>query len=68
MGLQEGVDLGLMTLEEPLTGDDPNDPRRGSDRVDQFLMSTLCRLGEDEFPCLIRSHKFGFRPSEGVSS
>ena len=59
-GLQDGVDLGLTPFEAP-TLDDPDDPSRGSDRVDQFLIPTLCRLGEDEFRHLRTSHTLDLR-------
>lgn len=66
MGLHEGVDFGVKMLEI-VALDDPDDPRRGRDRVDQFLIPTLCKLGEEEFLCLIRPHKLGFPPSERMS-
>lgn len=67
-GLQDGVDFGLTPLEAPLLDDDPKDPSRGSDRVDQFLIPTLCRLGEDEFRRLRTSQTFDLRRSGVMSS
>ena len=61
-GLHDGVDFGLTPLDVPIV-DDPSDPSRGSDRVDQFLIPTLCRLGEDEFRHLRTSHTFDLRRS-----
>ena len=61
-GLHDGVDFGLTPLDVPIV-DDPNDPSRGSDRVDQFLRPTLCRLGEDEFRHLRTSQTFDLRRS-----
>jgi hypothetical protein len=57
--VQKGVDLGLGPIGE-LMLDDPKDPRRGRDRVDQFFIPILWRLGEDEFLRLIRFHSFDF--------
>jgi hypothetical protein len=65
-GLFAGLNLAL----EEAVGErasEPKDPRRGRDRLDQFLVPTLFRLGEDEFLSLIRSHNFGFRRSERSS-
>jgi hypothetical protein len=65
-GLLAGLDLAL---EEAVAerASEPKDPRRGRDRLDQFLVPTLFRLGEDEFLCLSRSHNLGFRRSERSS-
>jgi hypothetical protein len=62
IGLLAGLDLAL----EEAVGErasEPKDPRRGRDRLDQFLVPTLFKLGEDEFLCVIRSHNLGFRRS-----
>jgi hypothetical protein len=66
IGLLAGLDLAV----EDAVGErasEPKDPSRGRDRLDQFLVPTLFKLGDDEFLCLIRSHNLGFRRSERSS-
>ena len=68
IGVQKSVDLGLELLVK-VRPVDATDPSRGRDRVDQFLMPILWRLGEDEFRRLILFHIFGlFSSGRGSGS
>jgi hypothetical protein len=51
----------------PILLDDPKELNRGRDRVDQFLMPTLWRLGEEAFFRLIRLHSVDLRLLGSVS-
>jgi|SRR5579859_5525767 len=50
------LDFGRGPLDPP-TVDDQTEPRRGRERVDQFLKPTLCKLGDDAFFRLILSQR-----------
>src|ERR1700686_3587842 len=47
---------------------EPNEPRRGRDRVDQFLMPILWRLGDDAFLRLMRSQSTADLRRPGIVS